>query len=154
MNTKSVLSLPTPADRGGSKRLIFVASLVVLALTAGCITEPGPFAPLDTTKFTLEDTERFVLLDKPAQNSVTCTGLQERPLADGRLEVVANVKNRESRRIQVQINCVFKDDQGFSTGDETPWQTLILSENSTEAVRFTAMNQQARKYTVRVRQAR
>ena len=75
-------------------------------------------------------------------------------LGDGRLEVVANVKNRESRRIQVQINCVFKDEQGFSTGDETPFQTLILSENSTEAVRFTAMNGTAKKYTVRVRQAR
>ncbi len=64
------------------------------------------------------------------------------------------MKNRESRRIQVQINCVFKDAQGVSTGDETPWQTLILSENATEAVRFTAMNAQAKKYTVRVRQAR
>jgi uncharacterized protein YcfL len=85
---------------------------------------------------------------------VTCTGLQEVPLTDGRLEVVANVKNRENRRIQVQINCVFKDAQGFSTGDETPWQTLILSEYATEAVRFTAMNTQAKKYTVRVRQAR
>jgi uncharacterized protein YcfL len=128
--------------------------VLVVFLTAGCVTKPGPFAPLDTTKFTLENTDRFVLLDQPVQSSVTCTGLQERPLADGRLEVVANVKNRESRRIEVQINCVFKDDQGFSTGDETPWQTLILSENSSEAVRFTAMNTQAKKYTVRVRQAR
>ena len=127
--------------------------LVVLALTAGCATQPGPFAPLDTTKFTLENTEKFVLLDQPTQYSVTCTGLQE-STPNGRLEVVANVKNRESRRIQVQVNCVFKDEQGFSTGDETPWQTLILSENSTEAVRFIAMNTQARKYTVRVRQAR
>jgi len=131
-----------------------IVSLVALSLGAGCATEPGPHAPLDTTKFTLENTDRFVLLDKPAQYSVTCTGLQERPLADGRLEVTANVKNREARRIQVQINCVFKDEQGFSTGDETPWQTLILSENATEAVRFTAMNTQGRKYTVRVRQAR
>lgn len=139
MNTKSV-SLLAPA--------------LALVLLAGCATEPGPFAPLDTTKFTLENSDRFVLLDQPAQVSVTCTGLQERPLADGRLEVVANVKNRESRRIQVQINCVFKDEQGFSTGDETAWQTLILSENATEAVRFTAMNTQAKKYTVRVRQAR
>lgn len=121
---------------------------------AGCATEPGPYAPLDTTKFTLENTERFVLLDRPAQYSVTCTGLQERVLADGRLEVVANVKNREARRIQVQINCVFKDEQGFATGDETPWQNLILSEYATEAVRFTAMNPLAKKYTVRVRQAR
>lgn len=136
------------------KPVALLVSIVALGMSAGCVTQPGPFAPLDTTKFTLENTEKFVLLDKPAQNSVTCTGLQERPLGDGRLEVVANVKNRESRRIQVQINCVFKDEQGFSTGDETPWQTLILSENATEAVRFTAMNAQAKRYTVRVRQAR
>lgn len=121
---------------------------------AGCATEPGPFAPQDTTKYTLENTDKFVLLDKPAQNSVTCTGLQERILGDGRLEVVANVKNRENRRIQVQASCVFKDEQGFSTGDETPFQTLILAENSTEAVHFTAMNNLAKKYTIRVRQAR
>jgi uncharacterized protein YcfL len=136
-----------------TKPAALFVSVIALALAAGCVTEPGPYAPLDSTKFTLENTDRFVLLDKPAQYSVTCTGLQEK-MADGRLEVVANVKNREARRIQVQINCVFKDDQGFSTGDETPWQTLILSENATEAVRFTAMNTQAKKYTVRVRQAR
>jgi hypothetical protein len=127
----------------------------ILACLAGCAAvPPGPFPPADTTKFTLENTDKFVLLDQPAQFSVTCTGLQEYALADGRMEIVANVKNRESRRIQVQIDCVFKNDQGFSTGDETPFQTLILAENSTEAVRFTAMNTLAKKYTIRVRQAR
>lgn len=133
--------------------LVFLAA-AALVLLGGCASEPGPFLPQDTTKYTVENTEKFVLLDKPTQTSVTCTGLQERLLADGRLEVVANVKNRENRRIQVQINCVFKDELGASTGDETPFQTLILAENSTEAVRFTAMNAQARKYTIRVRQAR
>ncbi len=137
------------------KTLFLITSLAALAFSAGCVAvPPGPFAPLDTTKFTLENTDKFVLLDQPAQYSVTCTGLQERTLSDGRLEVVANVKNRESRRIQVQIDCVFKDDQGFTTGDETPFQTLILAENSTEAVRFAAMNALAKKYTIRVRQTR
>ncbi|MEY2877896.1 MAG: hypothetical protein RLZZ15_276 [Verrucomicrobiota bacterium] len=131
------------------------AATLALAFLAGCTVAPtGPFAPLDTTKFTLENTDKFVLLDQPAQYSVTCTGLQERALADGRLEVVANVKNREGRRLEVQISCVFKDDGNVSTGDETPFQTLILSENATEAVRFTAMNGLAKKYTIRVRQAR
>ena len=137
------------------KTVFLLSASAALALLAGCATPPpGPFPPLDTTKFTLENTDKFVLLDQPAQYSVTCTGLQERALADGRLEVVANVKNRESRRIQVQISCVFKDDLGYSTGDETPFQTLILSENATEAVRFTAMNTLAKRYTIRVRQAR
>ncbi|MEI7551626.1 MAG: YcfL family protein [Verrucomicrobiota bacterium] len=130
------------------------ATALLLALFAGCTTAPGPFTPQDTTKYTVENTEKFVLLDQPTQVSVTCTGLQERTLPDGRIEVVANVKNRETRRIQVQVNCVFKDEQGFTTGDETPFQTLILAENSTEAVRFTAMNALAKKYTIRVRQAR
>ena len=135
------------------KTSLLLAATAGLVLLAGCST-PGPFTPQDTTRYTVENTEKFVLLDKPTQVSVTCTGLQERTLADGRLEVVANVKNREARRIEVQINAVFKDDQGFTTGDETPFQTLILAENSTEAVRFTAMNTLAKKYTIRVRQAR
>jgi uncharacterized protein YcfL len=136
-----------------NKTSLLLAATAGLMLLVGCAT-PGPFTPQDTTRYTIENTEKFVLLDKPTQVSVTCTGLQERTLADGRLEVVANVKNREARRIEVQINAVFKDDQGFSTGDETPFQTLILAENSTEAVRFTAMNTLAKKYTIRVRQAR
>ena len=131
-----------------------VAAVLAAGVLTGCTTPTGPFTPLDTTKYTLENSERFVLLDQPTQVSVTCTGLQEITLPDGRLEVVANVKNRENRRLEVQINCVFKDAAGFFSGDETPWQTLILSEYATEAVRFTAMNAQARKYTVRVRQAR
>ena len=136
-----------------NKTSLLLAATAGLVLLVGCAT-PGPFTPQDTTRYTIENTEKFVLLDKPTQVSVTCTGLQERTLADGRLEVVANVKNREARRLQVQINAVFKDEKGFSTGDETPFQTLILAENSTEAVRFTAMNTLAKKYTIRVRQAR
>ncbi len=129
------------------------ASAVALAFLAGC-QEPGPYAPQDTTKYTIENTNQFVLLDQPTQTSVTCTGLEPRTLPDGRLDIVALVKNREDRRIQVQIQCVFKDANGFSTGDETPWENLILSEYSTETVHFTAMNTQAKNFTIRVRQAR
>ena len=85
---------------------------------------------------------------------LTCTGLQEGASADGRLEVTAQIRNRENRRIEVQVNCVFKDANGYTTGDETPFQTLILTENATEQVKFTAMNTLAKKYTIRVRQAR
>ena len=135
-------------------KLSAMLSAATLAALAGCATGSGPYAPQDTTKYTIENTEFFVTMDKATQTSVTCTGLQANQLPDGRLEVVANVKNRENRRIQVQISCVFKDEQGAATGDETPFQNLILGENTTEAVRFTAMNTQAKKYTIRVRQAR
>lgn len=113
----------------------------------------GAYEPRNTTKYDLENGDVFVLMDKPTQVSVTTSGIEERRLEDGRLDVVAHVRNRQNRRIQVQIGCVFKDAQGFSV-DETPWQNLILTENSQEDVRFTAMNDKASKYTIRVRQAR
>ena len=124
------------------------------ALFVGCATDPGYDEQLESTKFTIENTGKFVLLDPGAQESIRCTGLQERILPDGRLEVVANVKNRENRRIHVQVNCVFKDEQGTSIGDEAAFQSLTLIEYATEAVQFTSVNSQARKYTIGVREGR
>lgn len=146
------------------------AITLAAALTAGCrpvgeavssttrsvVTghEGGAYEPKNTTKFDLENQAKFVTLDYRVQRSVTCSGLQEKVLEDGRLEVAANIRNRLERRIQVQIQCVFKDAQGFSTGDETPWQDLILTETAQESVRFQSFNDKAKGYTIRVREAR
>jgi hypothetical protein len=110
------------------KTSILVLALLspALLLLTGCKTDPGgPYAPLDTAHG-LEHSENFVLLDRGAQTSVTCTGLQETKLSDGRMQVAANVKNRENRRLQVQINCV----------------------------KFISANDKALRYTIRVREAR
>lgn len=131
-------------------------ALTLIALTAalsGCTTETGALPPVNATKFDTENRSNFVLMDKGAQRSVTCSGIQQTTLPDGRLEVAAQVRNRENRRLDVQVNCEFKDDQGYVV-DSTPWQTLILTENGQETVRFTSMNNQAKRYTVRVRQSR
>jgi len=116
--------------------------------------EGGAYAPKNTRRYDLENQSKFVLTDYRVQRSVTSSGLQERVLEDGRLEVAANIRNRINRRIQVQVQCVFKDAQGFGTGDETPWQDLILTETAQETVRFTSLNDKAKGYTVRVREAR
>jgi uncharacterized protein YcfL len=137
--------------------LTSIGAAVLLAFAcAGCKSthpETGPYPPQSTTGFDAENKDKFVLMDSGAQYSITCTGLQETTLPDGRMQVAANVRNRENRRLQVQISCAFKDEQGF-TVDETPYQTLILTENGTETVSFTSLNDKAKKYTVRVRQAR
>ena len=134
----------------------FPITLALGAVLAGCSSAPphdtGPFQPQSTTKFEAESS-KFILLDSGAQHSVTCIGLQETTMPDGRLQVVAKVQNRESRRIEVQINCEFKDKQGFPV-DSTPFRTLILAENATEGVPFESANDKAKEYTIRVRQAR
>ncbi|MEI7935858.1 MAG: YcfL family protein [Verrucomicrobiota bacterium] len=127
-----------------------------LLLAAGCSSthDKGPYLPQTPPPMGYETREPVVLLDPGVQYSVTCSGIQERTLPDGRLEVVAHLRNRENRRIEVQANCVFKDQNGFTTSDETPFVMVILTENATEDVKFVSMNNLAKKYTVRVRQAR
>ena len=130
-------------------------SSLALAFT-GCETEVvdhGAYLPLNVAVNNLEDRVTIVLLDRRVQNSVTCPGIQETRLPDGRLQVAAHLRNRENRRLQVQANCVFKDAQGFEL-DATPFQNVFLDENAQEDVKFVAMNDQAVRYTIRVRQAR
>ena len=135
--------------------ITLIVSLAATLLVAGCSTyDKGPYLPQNSKTPAYENTESFVLLDPGTRRSITCPAMQERTLADGRLEVIAHIRNRENRRLEVQVNCVFKDVNGFTTGDETPFQTVILTENATEQVKFTSANTLANKYTIRVRQAR
>lgn len=134
--------------------LVAVGGAVLLAGGCSSTQDQGPYLPQTPKTPAYERSEKVVLMDPGVQHSVTCSALQRRTLADGRLEVVAQLRNRENRRIEVQANCVFKDENGFSTGDETPFVMVILTENGTEDVRFVSMNNLAKDYTIRVRQAR
>jgi hypothetical protein len=135
--------------------LSILAAGGTVLLAVGCSTyDKGPYLPQNSKTPAYEGKEPVVLLDPDVQYSVTCSGIQEQTLPDGRLEVVAHLRNRENRRIEVQAGCIFKDQNAFSTSDETPFVTVILTENSTEDVKFTSMNSAAKKYTIRVRQAR
>ena len=139
-----------------NKSLIsLLAAAGAVLLVAGCSThDKGPYLPEGVKTPAYEGREPVVLLDPGVQYSVTCVSLQEKTLPDGRLEVIAHLRNRENRRIEVQANCVFKDQNGFSTDDESPFAMVILTENATEDARFVSMNNLAKKYTIRVRQAR
>ena len=132
-------------------RVVALTAAAMVAVLTGC-QSGGPYLPKNATKNNYEDSEPVVLMDRMVQRSITSPGVQQTRLPDGRLQVVANLRNMETRRIQVQAQCVFKDGQGFPT-EETSWQDVILTENSQEGVRFTSMNDKAQRFTIRVRQA-
>ncbi len=134
--------------------MLAAGAAALVAVGCSSTHDKGPYLPQTSKTPPYESKEPVVLLDPGVQYSVTCSGVQEQTLPDGRLEVVAHLRNRENRRIEVQANCVFKDQNGFTTGDETPFVMVILTENATEDVKFTSMNTLAKKYTIRVRQAR
>ena len=106
------------------------------------------------TKSVQANNSKFVALGSLGSQLVQCTALQETVLDDGRLQVRANILKRANKRLDLQVNCIFKDEQGFATGDETPFRTLILDETAQETVLFTSLNPQAKNYTVRVRLSR
>ena len=133
--------------------LFGAAMLAVIGSGCATSTETGAYAPQNGDQFNYEATAPFVLMDSGAQHSVTVADIRSETLPDGRLQVAANVRNRENRRIQVQTNCEFKNADGFAV-DSSPWQTLILTENSMETVQFASMNKDAKRYTIRVREAR
>lgn len=121
-----------------------VMAALALSFTAGCAS----YKVADESKVS------FVSLDQGVEQSVTVVGEQAKTTSDGRLEVIVKLQNLLNRRIEVQVDCVFKDAQGFPTNDDASFQTLILTENAVEPVRYTSLNSQAKKYTIRVRQAR
>jgi uncharacterized protein YcfL len=142
------------------KKILALGAFSLLAVTGlfltGCQSDhdTGAYVPVNTTVNDVENHELLVLLDPRVQYSVTCSGIQELVLPDGRLQITANIRNRENRRLQVQINCLFKDDQGFPTeGEEAPFRNLILTENAQEPVQFVSLNNKAKRYTIRIREA-
>jgi hypothetical protein len=132
--------------------LSLLAAGGAVLLVAGCANHSATVQYLPVPS--IDGRDSIALLDPGVQHSVTCASLKEQPLPDGRLEVIAQLRNLENRRIEVQANCVFKDQNGFSTGDETPFVMVILTEGAIEDVKFDSMNNLAKKYTIRVRQAR
>ena len=134
-----------------------ILALAAALSFAGCASshDKGPYLPQNSKTPPYEATEPVVLMDPGVQYSITTVGQPvARLLEDGRMEVIVQLRNRENRRIEVQGQCVFKDVGGLVTGDETPWLTLILTENSTEQMKFTSSNDKAKRFTIRVRQAR
>ena len=129
------------------------AALFAACLFSGCVAviTTGDAGPQDTTKFTMGNTDRFLALDAATEAAISCTGLQERSLPDGRLEVVANLRNSGGAAVKVHVQCVFLDEQGLPLRADAPWQGLSISNGATEVVRFTAPSADAKKYSIRVR---
>lgn len=94
--------------------------------------------------------ETFVALNKVAAEAVECGAFFTRTLPDGRLEVAVNLRNLSDKTLRLKANCVFKNGQGFSIKDETPFRTIELAAGAIETVRFTATNPAAKRFTVRV----
>ena len=135
--------------------MTLIACAGMISAFTGCKStsrDHGAYLPENVTVNDLENRTALVLMNERVQKSVTCPGIQETRLPDGRLQVVAHLRNREDRSIQVQADCVFKDAQGFDI-DSAPFTNVFLDENAQQDVQFVSMSDKAQRYTIRIREA-
>ena len=125
-----------------------------LGLMVGCSSHYGAYVPATVPEAAAENRNTMVLLSEDLYNSVAVEGQQAKYSDDGRLQVFANLRNRTDKRLTVQVQTVFKDENNFSTGDETAWETIVLTELSQHTYQSIAQNSKARRYTIRVRSVR
>ena len=129
-----------------------LAALLGLSIIAtGCKTGPYTASAVQPSP---EDTESLVLLDKELVKQLSVQVQRAGFTSDGRLTAEANLRNLTKKTMSVQVQTVFKDAQGLSTGDETAWKTVILNPNAMETYQASALNTRSERYTVRVRKAR
>ena len=135
---------------GKSISTLLVISTISFTFLGCATTKPGPYVPASgaTSK---EDVYAAVLLDEGLQKWIAVDRIKTEHLEDRRLKVHANIRNMQGQAITVQAQTIYKDNDGFSIGDDTAWQTLIFSPNETKTYESVSMKTSAVRYTIRIR---
>ena len=113
----------------------------------------GPYVPVGKAP-SVEDTEPVVLLDKSLKKRIAVDRTGLKTLADGRVQVVANLRNRTSSDLEIQVQTVFKDRDGVSTQEDSAWEMRFLAAHETETYELMSRGTNAEKYTIRIREVR
>jgi uncharacterized protein YcfL len=134
-----------------------IGLIVGVFLLGGCAAGPYHTIPYDVQ----QDNERnlkVVILDKELDNQFGSkriviltkkTDLTE----DQRLKVYCEIRNMKEKLLRLQIQTVFRDEQGFQIGDDTNWELVLVPGNATYAYTTTAFSTKAKDYTIRIRKA-
>ncbi len=67
--------------------------------------------------------------------------------------VKAKLFNKLADDLRVQIQTIFKDKDGYPTGDETNWELILIPHNAYYYYEAKAMNTKGQKHVSRCRYA-
>ncbi len=137
---------------------LIITLIIGVYLFAGCAS--GPYQP---TQYDVEkDPERrftAVVMDKALTRLISSKRVaileQETQLTeDGRLRVFCEIRNMKKDVLRLQIQTVFKDENHLSIGQDTNWELVLIPGFGTYTYTTTALNDKAKKYTIRIQTAR
>lgn len=127
--------------------------LVLVVLITGCWSVPAKGIKPKKASQLYEETETFVYLSRGLNKQLLLADQAVSTTEDGRLVVKAKLFNKRAEDLRVQIQTVFKDSDGYPTGDETNWELIIIPHNAYYYYEAKAMNTKGQKYVCRCRYA-
>ena len=138
--------------------LMLVGLILFVFLFSGCAAGPYKATRYDVNQ-DLERQENVVIMDKGLVNQfadkrVVILGEKTEWTGDNRLKVLCEIRNMKKDTLKLQIQTVFKDADNFSIGQETNWELVLIPGFSTYTYKTTALNSRARKYNIRIKEAK
>lgn len=127
--------------------------LVLAVLISGCWSVPAKGIKPKKASQLYEETETFVYLSKGLNKQLLLADQAVSATEDGRLVVKAKLFNKLGEDLRVQIQTIFKDKDGYPTGDETNWELILIPHNAYYYYEAKAMNTKGQKYVSRCRYA-
>jgi len=131
--------------------LLAASSALLLFALAACESGPNHASTYPDGKTAVENTDTVSYLDDFGRD-LRVAGQKAEFLPDRRLKVFANLQNESDEDLPVLVSTQFKDKDGFSTGDETPFVNIVIPKNSLYAYQAISQNEKAVKYSIRVRE--
>jgi hypothetical protein len=101
----------------------------------------------------LPSAKNIVTLDCTAHGAVAIQAKRSATLADGRLKVELEIANVTSpaHAVTIQVRARFLDAQGMLTGDETPFETILVAANTSVRYAATSAKTAVADYVVEIR---
>jgi uncharacterized protein YcfL len=130
---------------------LVLALCIATFAVAGCGKPKGPDVPISQEKALTKSKAQVNLLGKKLKDQIASELQEKKRLDDGRMDIAVNLRNRTTKRLNLEVRTVFKDDRGISTGDETSWTDLYLEPMQSQTYRATSKTPNPESYTVEVR---
>lgn len=135
-----------------TRKLLPLFALVVLVLAGTACKSKGPYVPKADADAHELSTEPINFLHPKLKGYLGSDKAIVEQTDDGRMKVALTLRSKRSeKQLHVQVRCLFKDDQGMSTGDETDWVSMFFDPGQTQTYRAESLTRSVHSYTVEVR---
>jgi hypothetical protein len=122
--------------------------LAAMVMMAGCGWK-GP-QPLQAWK-AVGESDNIIALDEGAHTLVAIQTKGVGRTDDGRMSIRLELANLSKKDLTVQVQTLFRDKAGVPTGDDTPFEALVLPGGGSVLYETASLAADAAKFTVQVK---